>query len=366
MRMRPRVTWVIMAGGRGERLWPLVRARTPKVCLSPDRRRTLLGATVERLAPIAPGAEWLIVTTREQAAPVRAVLPRRLRAAVVVEPAIKNTAACLTLAAAMVAAEDPHRVLVAVPADHWIDDVGAFRRAIRAAIAAAVTHDTLATIGLRPAAPHAGLGYLRAGRRLTPQHGTPVFQLDRFIEKPSVAQARRLIRQGRMYWNSGTFIGTAERFLAHVEAWLPHHASRLMPVAARCARARQRRGRIDAAAARQLATAYRPLESVSFDQGVMAHLRGGVVVEGRFQWADLGSWDVWAQMGGSASPTVAVESRDVAVISHSGHLVATIGVEGVVIVHTPTATLVCRRDRAQAVRDVVRRLSADPKLAGYC
>ena len=121
---RVAVTFVVMAGGKGERLWPLVRRDTPKVCLSPDGERTLLQATVDRLRPIWPRAKWLIVTTQGQADAVRACLPHRLRRTVLVEPRIRNTAACITLAA--LALQEPDRVMVEVPADHWIDDGRAF------------------------------------------------------------------------------------------------------------------------------------------------------------------------------------------------------------------------------------------------
>ncbi len=341
------VTFVVMAGGKGERLWPFVRAATPKVCLSSDGTRSLLQATIERLRPVWPKPHWLIVTTQEQAAAVRAGLPRSLRRCVLVEPQGKNTAACITLAAVALATRDPRRVMAVVPADHWIGDAPAFRRAMRAAIRAAVRHDTIAMIGIRPTHPHAGLGYLCAGSSLEGRWSPRVFRLRRFIEKPSRERAARLIKSPRTYWNSGTFVGTADKFLECVTEWLPDHARQLAPSAI------------------SLRRAYRRLEPVSFDHGVMDHLRGGLVVEGRFPWADLGSWDIWAQVTHAACRTVAVGCRNVTVVGQARHLVATVGVRDLLIVQTPSATLVCRPDQAQAVREVVRRVSADPRLAAY-
>ena len=366
MRRAPSVTFVVMAGGRGERLWPLVRAAKPKVCCSPDGCRTLLQATIERLDGIWPNAGWLIVTTREQADAVGAALPLRLRRAVLIEPETKNTAACIALAAAVVAARRPKDVLVIVPADHWIRETAAFRRAVRAAIRAAVQEQAIVTIGIRPTHPHPGFGYLCAGEPIRGSGSPPAFRLGRFVEKPSVGQARRLLARGRTYWNSGIFIGAAEVFLERVTEWLPDHASQLAPFGAMIGVRAPSAGSRPGGLSRRLRAAYSRLPAVSFDHGVMDHLRNqGVVVEGRFSWADLGSWDAWARLGRASSPAVAVESEHVTVIGQDGHLVATVGVRDLVIVHTPSATLVCRADRAQAVREVVRRLAGDPRLAAY-
>ena len=353
---RTAVTFVIMAGGKGERLWPLVREATPKVCLSPDGRQSLLQRTITRLRPVWPAASWLIVTTRGQADIVRRSLPRRLRRAVLVEPQIKNTAACITLAAVALAARAPHRVMVVVPADHWVGDAPTFRRSILTAIRAAVAQDTIAMIGIRPTHPHSGLGYICAGARLDEFTNPPAFHVERFVEKPSPAAARALLARGRTYWNSGTFVGTADKFLECVTEWLPDHTRRLVPLASELG---------TASFTRRAIRAYRTLNAVSFDYGVMDHVRGGIVVEGRFPWADLGSWETWARLSRGAARTVSVESRNITVVSQDDHLVATIGMRDLLVVHTPSATLICPPAKSQAVRDVVKRLARGQGLSRY-
>ncbi|MBI4597990.1 MAG: mannose-1-phosphate guanylyltransferase [Candidatus Omnitrophica bacterium] len=350
------VTFVIMAGGRGERLWPLVRAARPKVCLCPEGKCSLLQATIDRLRPAWPKAQWLIITTPEQAAAVRADVPQALRRRVLVEPAIKNTAACMMLAAVAVARRDPNGIMVAVPADQWVDRDVAFKTAVRAAIRAAISQDTIALVGIPATQPHTGFGYLCAGTPVEGFHHPAVFHIDRFIEKPTRARARRLIAKPRTYWNSGIFVGSAENFLTQMTEWLPEHARQLVPVAARVRRWN------DAT----LRRAYRKLIPISFDYGVMDHLQGGVVVEGHFSWADVGSWDTWMKLGYGSSHHVSVDSNNITVISQQDdHLVATLGVHDLVIVRTPTATLICHPTRAQAVREVVKKISADPRLASY-
>jgi mannose-1-phosphate guanylyltransferase len=353
----PRVTYVIMAGGGGERLWPLVRRTRPKVCLAPTGARTLLQATVDRLRPVVPGPEWLIVTTKDQAAAVRATLPAALRSRVVVEPQIRNTAACLTLAAAMAAHRRPGGVVVALPADHWIPQPAGFRTALRAAITAAAREQAIVTIGVTPREAHTGMGYIQAGPGVSGRGRGQAFRIARFIEKPTKAVARRLIRRPRTYWNSGIFVGRADVFLEAAADWLPGHAAALRPLGSVRPSAIRRRA----------AAAYRRVRPISFDHGIMVRLPGqrrALVVEGRFQWADLGSWDALARLA-PPSRTVAVDSANVSVISHDGHLVAAVGVSDVVVVHTPSATLICRADQAQGVRSVVQRIKADPSLAAY-
>jgi mannose-1-phosphate guanylyltransferase len=275
MRSRIAVTFVIMAGGRGKRLRSLVSAARPKVCLSLDGKRTLLQATIDRLRPVWPTADWLIVTTQGQADIIRRHLPAGLRRALLVEPQIKNTAACLTLAAATVAARNPQRVMVAVPADHWVEDEVAYRRSVRTAIHAAVRQQTIAMIGIPPTRADTQLGYLCAGRPLHDSTGSRVFRLASFVEKPPQAHAARLAKQPNTYWNQGSFIATADRFLRALKQWLPDHVQRLVPPP------------------RTIRAAYRGLRPVSFDHGVMNRLQEGIIVEGLFAWIDVGTAETW-------------------------------------------------------------------------
>lgn len=348
--------FVVMAGGRGERLWPLVRADRPKVCVAPDGRTSLLEATLRRLTPLrSRGARVLVVTTAEQSRAIRKVLPSRWRRHVLVEPEGKNTAACLALAAASLQAE-PDCVMVALPADHWVSSPAAFCRSLRAAMMLAQHTETLVTIGIQPTRVHSGLGHLCVGPSLGTRQGCRVFGLRRFVEKPSPRLAQRLLRQGRVFWNAGIFIGKVGVFLDELQRWLPTHAARLIPRGA----SRSRKP-----SAQALARAYRGLQPISFDHGVMAHQRTGLVVEGRFGWEDLGSWDSWIRTCRVAPPTVALNSRNVHVVNHEAHLVATVGVRNAVVVHTPDATLIADPDQTQAIRHVVEQLRRDRRLAHY-
>ena len=358
MTTKSRAAFVIMAGGRGERLWPLVRSSVPKVCVLVDGTRTLLEMTLRRIQPLAAGCPLLIVTTRSQARPIRKVLSPAFQPSVLAEPQPRNTAACIALSAVVLARRDPNLVMVVLPADHWIKQPHAFHRSLQAAIALAQTRAWMVTIGVRPTRVHPGLGHLCTGASLGRRHGCRVFRLSRFVEKPSRQIAHRLLREQRIYWNAGIFVGRVSTFLDLIQRWLPNHARRLFPLG------KTSRGPAFARTA-AAAAAYRRLRAVSFDDGVMAHLQDGCVVEGNFDWEDLGSWDSWARIKPLNHPGVAVASRNVRVISPDEHLVATIGLEDVVVVHTRDATLLCRTQDAQGVRAVVAQLSHDRRLSRY-
>lgn len=349
-----------MAGGKGERLWPLVNAQMPKVCLSPDGSRSLIQQTIDRLKPVAPDADWLIVTTPGQEAPIRQALKMREKIQIIVEPQGKNTAACIMLAAAAASSHDLQRILVAVPADHWMGDVSAFQRAMRAAIASAAKRSTLVMIGIPPKGPHTGLGYL-CTRPASHGEKPAIYALERFIEKPALAKAKRLSRRPGVFWNSGMFIGKAGCFIGLISQRLPNHSRLLSPLAAFFAQGKQG----STLFRRTISAAYKQLKNISFDHGVMQHVKDALVVDGQFGWEDLGSWDIWAQLGQGTSRTVLIDSENISVIGEADHLVAAIGMRDVVVVQAPNATLICRPGRAQEVRAVVRRLASQRRLARY-
>ena len=356
--MSSRVAFVVMAGGKGERLWPLVRASVPKACVSLDGTRTLLEATLARLRGVVrtPHPQLLIVTTASQARPIQQLLPPSPRRSLVIEPEGKNTAACLTLAAAALAARDPRTVMAVVPADHWLAPTDAFHRSLRAAIDLAARREEIVTIGLRPTRVHPGLGHLCVGPAIRTSQGARAFPLMRFIEKPSPATAQQLMRHHRVYWNAGIFVGRVGTFLGLIRRWLPEHAARLIPLGALVGRPQF---------ARRAAAAYRRLAPVSFDVGVMAHRRSGFVVEGAFDWEDVGSWESWVRISPARHTALTIDGRNVRVVSTNGHLVATVGLKDIIVVQTSDATLVCRASSTQAVRAVVARLAHNRRLARY-
>ena len=337
---------VVMAGGAGTRFWPRSRVHTPKQLLALRGGRSLLQETVARVSPPIRRERVLVVTARPHARAVARQLPRRGRSALLVEPEGRNTAAAIALAALHVARRAPEAVLAVLPADHVIDDLPAFRRDLRLALEVAERSAALVTIGVVPTHAETGYGYVRLGAPLPGAHGRGAWATE-FIEKPERARAEALVAGGDALWNSGIFAWRASAILAALRLHLPEVVGPL-----------ERAG----TSPRALAAAYRRLPAVSIDHGVLERAEQVAVVRARFPWSDVGSWAAVAALwsGGNGrnalrGRTVSIDSRGCLVDSPE-RLVAVLGVDDLVVVDTPDAVLVCRKDRAQDVRLVVDEL----------
>src|SRR5262245_21666401 len=270
---------VVMAGGTGTRFWPRSHRRTPKQLLPILSARSMLQETVRRARIVAPPERTLVITTEELAPAVRRQLPEVPSANVIGEPVGRNTAACIGLAAAKVEQEHPGGIMVVLPADHLVEDLPAFGRAVRlAADLAAQEH--LVTIGVRPTRPETGYGYIEWGTPLRGTRGHAAWAAS-FTEKPALPKARRYVASGRYLWNSGMFAWRARRILEEM--------GRLLPTLARCLE-RIRPALGTPRERRTLRRHYPGLPSISIDYGILERVRRVAVVRGKFDWSDLGSW----------------------------------------------------------------------------
>jgi len=331
-----------MAGGSGTRFWPRSRRLVPKQLLPVLGSQSLLQETVKRLRGFVPPDQILIVTHRDHATSVRRQLPDLPRANVLVEAIARNTAPCLALAALEIERRAPGAVFVSVPADHAIADVAEFRATLLEAMAWAAAEPVAVTIGIRPTAPETGYGYIHVGAARAGRTA----RVRAFVEKPDAARARRFLAGKKHLWNSGMFAWRTTTILALLDRLLPDVVRPLRAAMAKPARQR------DAA----LARAYGRVPSISIDYGVMEHARDVLVVAGAFGWNDVGSWAALAEIPGTAASHVIPVDANGSVVFGNGRLVAIVGLEDVIVVDTPDAVLVCRRDRAQDVRRVVDEL----------
>ncbi len=348
---------VIMAGGSGTRFWPLSRRSRPKQLLAIVDHDSLLQQTVARMRGLVPPERIVVVTGREHAAAVRRQLPGVPAENILVEPVGRNTAPCIALAAEWIHRRSPASVMAVMPSDHAIGDATAFRRTVRRAFAVAEEAEVLVTLGIRPAHAETGYGYIKLGAAI--DEGVPrVFRVARFREKPPAAVARRFVASGRYLWNAGIFVWRTAVIRAAVQRHLPRVGEPL-----RRARLGGRRRSVAPA------SLYRSLPSVSIDVGVMepAATRSGspgvAVVACDFGWSDVGNWAALARVWGrdragnaARGRTTLLESSGLTVYAGT-RLVATLGLQDLVIVDTPDALLVCPASRAQDVRLVVAELA---------
>lgn len=361
---------VIPAGGSGTRLWPLSRADRPKFLLPlADAGRSLLQATVDRLASLVPAGRTLVVTGQAHAAAVAEQLPELPPENVLAEPAPRDSCAAIGLAAAVIAARDPGAVMGSFAADHLIADQPRFAAAVRAAVAGA-EQGWLMTVGMRPTRPETGFGYVQCGE---PVGAGPVRRVREFKEKPDRELAARFVASGDYLWNASMFIWPVARFLAELARQQPALHAGLIRIAAAWDTPQR---------APVLAEIWPGLPRMAVEYAVLEDAAGrGLVgtVPGDFGWTDVGDFRnlgdlhaadptgnvVLSSGGGPVEPVVQlVDSQGVVAVPGSGRLVSLLGLTDVVVVDTPDAVLVCARDRAQDVKQLVDQLKARG-LTGY-
>lgn len=344
---------VIMAGGSGTRFWPLSRRARPKQLLDLVGGASLIRQTVDRITPLVPPARIVVVTVAEHADALHAEVPEVPRANLLIEPVGRGTAAAIGLAAVVLRARDPHATLAVLPSDHFIRDPARFRAILEAAAEAAGAGDYLITLGMKPTMPETGYGYIRVGERLRTAKDWPVHRVDRFIEKPDRARAEAYVADGRYLWNGGMFVWRTDAVVDAIRLHLGEVFEGLAEIGLAIGG-----GDFRAAVDR----VYGRLPNVSIDTGVLEKAGNVLVVPAEVGWHDVGSWSALDDLlprreNGNVGigEHVAVDSRRCVVYSPK-KLVATVGVDDLVIVETDDALLVCRKDQAQEVRRVIEAL----------
>jgi mannose-1-phosphate guanylyltransferase len=347
---------VIMAGGSGTRLWPLSRRSRPKQAQQLVGDRTLFQHAVDRLAPLFPSGQIRVVTKSAHVPLLQSQTPELSAENFIVEPEGRGTAPALGLAAIHLQQRDPDAVMAVLTADHFIADTGAFRAVlVDARVAAAAGY--LVTLGIAPAFPSTGYGYIRKGETLRLEAERLVFRIERFVEKPDSAKAAEMVADGGYFWNSGMFIWRVSRLLEELRRQMPEFYAQLLEVAAALGH--------PAEYAATLARVWPQVREQTIDYGVMEGARDAAVIPARMGWTDVGDWAsllelLPADAAGNVSvgPRAGIDTRNTLAMGRT-RLIATIGVEDLVIVDTEDALLVCRKDRTQDVKRIVRQLEKD-------
>lgn len=349
---------VIMAGGEGTRFWPRSRRQRPKHLLSFGDADTLMQQTLKRIRPLIPPQRTYIVAARQHLEALRAQIPRFPQDHLLLEPVGRNTAACIGLAAITIRQRHPGQegVMVVMPADHHIAGQAAYLKALSTAallVSRPQWQGRLVTLGITPTRPETGYGYIRMGEVMTRLNRQPIYRVMRFIEKPPLGVAKRLLSRGDYLWNSGVFIWRVDTILERIATHLPELHAGLNRLADALGTPR---------ATRVLEQVYTRIPSISIDHGVLEKDRSLLVVPCRCHWSDVGSWGALAELLPADSHGNVVVGRHLGVgsqgmIIHApNRLVATVGLKGMIIIDTPDALLVCPRQQDQAIRQVVEAL----------
>jgi mannose-1-phosphate guanylyltransferase len=357
---------IIMAGGRGERFWPLSREKTPKQLIRLLGGRSLLQQAVDRVLPLVPLRNVLVITNEAQAPEVRRQLPKLPKENVIAEPLGRDTCAAVTLGAALVGARSTTGVMAVLPADHVIPEEKKFQQVLSDAFDVASRGRVIVTIGIKPTEPATGYGYIRVGERLPPPQGlkackTPFHRAERFVEKPQYEQALEYLNSGQYRWNAGMFIWS---FVTITEGLQKHRpdmydaCQRWFKVAANPVKLKK-----------VLAKEYPEIQKISIDYALMEHAQNVLVADGAFGWDDLGSWTALARHL-KTDPEGNCAVGDFIHVDGARNIIfdartkdrrtpiAVVGLRDSILVQTDDAVLLAHKSQAQKVRELVKRLAA--------
>ena len=344
---------IILCGGSGSRLWPRSRSKHPKHLLQLNGGATLVQETVKRVN--LPLSKIFCITEASHAELLRSQLPEIPDNNVIIEPDRRGTASAIALALAAVSeVADPDAVVVSLAADHLIPNHAEFKRTMSAWVDAARTLPRIVTLGIRPTYPSTGFGYINTGKRIDSLAEFDVFEIDQFVEKPNERTAETYLKSGKFYWNAGLFGAQLRVFQEEFAKYMPKLVEGIARVAA---------AKADGDVT-QVTKEYLALEPEAIEYGVIEKSDRLAVIPAAFGWADIGSWaDLHDVLERDPDGNV-FEGEYVDIDSHNcfiyspDQLVATIGLDNLVIINTGDAVLICPKDRSQDVKKVVEQLKA--------
>lgn len=355
---------VIIAGGKGERFWPQSRAERPKHLLPVVGDKALLLQTIDRVKSIVPPKQIFVITSAVQEKGVRALCKALPTENIIAEPEGRDTAAAVGLAAALVGARDPDAVFAVLPADHVIHNGKKYQADINTAFAAAEAAAVMVTIGIQPTEPATGFGYVQRGERWKNISRRAVYAVKRFVEKPKLAVAKRYLKSGDYYWNAGMFVWSVKVVEDAIAQFAPKLDAGLEPIRAALAKGRR--------LAPVMKKIYPTLEKISVDFALLEKANNVVVLPSTFDWDDVGAWPAVARhfkpdAAGNVSRglTLIEQGANNIVFSEGNHLVTVVGADDLIVVHTPEATLVCPKAKAEEIKALLKQVRALPTAKRY-
>lgn len=355
---------IVMAGGRGERFWPQSRLSHPKQLLRLLGNLTLIEQTVERLLPVFEPDHIIVITNSDYVAPMQSLMSNIPSKNIIGEPLCKDTAPCIAFASAYVKsiAETENPTLCILPADHIINDVEAFDQVVTDAASVAASTDRIVTIGITPTFASTGYGYIELAEPIDFKLNTEFYDTCAFREKPDLATAEEYLRDGVHCWNGGMFFLSLSTFLDACDQHAPDLVKFFQSILS------VYRG----SSTQTLTDVYRTARKVSIDYAIMEKVKNIAVAKATFDWDDVGSW---SSMRNQIRPGknnnvvrglhMGIDTKDCIIVGSPKHLIATIDVKDLVVVHTDDATLVCSAKSAQRVKELVHLLSEKPEFDSF-
>ena len=344
---------LLMSGGIGTRFWPKSRYYMPKQFLKTVGEKTMIQNTVERIEKCLSHENICIVTNRDYVKMIKRQLPKIKSENIFIEPYNRETATCISFAAIKLLKRDPEAVMVVLPSDHVIQNVYEFKKTIDQALKIAKYENVLVTMGVVPSRPETAYGYIETGMLVHGYGSIPVYKVKRFTEKPNKTIAQIFIDKGTFLWNSGMFVMKAKVLLQQVERYMPDLYSSLMKIS-------EALGTEDEE--KVVEVEYKKIDGISIDFGIMEKSPDVVVLKANLDWDDIGSWNALEKyyMKDDENNIVNglctnIDTRNCMIFGDS-RLIATIGVNNLLIVDTGDTILICDRERDQDIKEMVKQI----------
>lgn len=352
---------VIMSGGVGSRFWPRSRKHRPKQFLRTVGAKTMIQATVDRISKVVPMERIYIVTNRQYIDTLEEQIPQILPENILIEPMKKDTATCIGLAAVHLLKKDPDATMIVLPSDHLISDEEEFVDTIKDAVYVAIKTNSLVTMGVKPRGPETAYGYIEAGKSID-AFDCAVYVAKRFTEKPNRVKAMEFINKGTYLWNSGMFVWKASILMEEIKRFLPELYDSLMNI--RKAIGTKEEEEV-------LYKVYEGIDGISIDYGIMERSTKVLIIEADFKWDDIGSWTAlerFFEKDDNGNIVKALNSKmdtQHCIIFGEDRLIATIGVDNLIIVDTGDVVLVCDKSRDQDIKDLLKIIVERQELTKF-
>ncbi|MCX8128624.1 MAG: mannose-1-phosphate guanylyltransferase [Clostridia bacterium] len=346
---------VIMAGGGGTRFWPISRQHKPKQLLNISGNDVMINETIKRLLPLIDIRNIYIVTNEKQGEIIGNLIMKDFpKENILYEPVGRNTSACIAYAAFTIRKKSEDAVMCILPSDHYISDENRFIKLMDSAFRSAKTTDKLITIGIKPSFPSTGYGYIRYNKEMD-KTADFMYPVEEFVEKPNITLAKSYLEDGNYLWNSGMFIWRASIILDNINRYMPRLYKSFNNIYEHIGTKSEKE---------MLGKIYPSLQSISIDYGILERSDDVMVIPGEFGWNDVGSWDSLGFIFPTDENGNIVKAKHIgldtknSIIYSSGKLIATIGLENLIIADAGDAILICPKEKAQDVKALVEKLKS--------
>ncbi|MFD1179411.1 mannose-1-phosphate guanylyltransferase [Paenibacillus puldeungensis] len=354
-------TCLILAGGKGERFWPKSRTNLPKQFLNISGNKSMIQQTVDRLQKFIPIEQIFIITNESYAELIKAQIPDLSNDNIIIEPVGRNTAPCVGLASIIIEERYPDSSMIVLPSDHIIKNKDEFISILKAAVEISYRGDSLVTLGITPTYPETGYGYIESTNQQIEVGNHAAYKVNKFVEKPDEITAKSYVEAGNFYWNSGIFVWRVSVIRNYIRELMPqmHDLLETMKLSFENAFKNE-----------VIKSEFPKMPDQSIDYGIMEKVKDIYVIPCVLGWDDAGSWTALERIndldehGNAINGNILSIDTKRCIIESNGKLIATLGVEDLIIVETDDVTLICKKDKAQEVKSLIKELKVQ-KLEQY-